>query len=120
MEQASYLVKNWIHMRWHTEFDFWNEFYNNLPEQLKKYSIVDAFLFNSKSIDNSVHSSRNRSFDYGIALNLFEYKEESICILIERGQQYLEYGIVVATSNFTSLLSERVSIGELKNLEFSF
>lgn len=95
MEQASYLVNNWIHMRWHTEMDFWTDFYQNMPEKLNKFTIVDEFLFSSKNIDNSVHSSRNRSFDYGIALNLFNYKKENICILIERGQQYLEYGIII-------------------------
>jgi hypothetical protein len=95
MQQASYLVNNWIHMRWHTEMDFWNCFYENLPEQLKSFAIVEEYLFNTKSVDNSIFSSRNRSFDYGIALHLFDYKEESICILIERGQQYLEYGIII-------------------------
>lgn len=96
MEQASYLVNNWVHMRWHTEMDFWNTLFNNMPDHLKSYKPIDEYLFTSNNIDNTVHSSRNRSFDYGIALHLFGYTEnENICFFIERGQQNVEYGIIV-------------------------
>ena len=101
MEQASYLVNNWIHMRWHTEMDFWIALQTSMPESLKQYKLINDFMFSPEHINGTVHARNNRDFEYGIAFTLFKYKEEEevnneeICFFILRGRQALEYGITI-------------------------
>lgn len=95
MEQAEYLVSNWNHMKWHTEMDFWNDLLSHKPDTLKQYDLVNWFLFDEDFLNGTVHSKRNRDFQYGIAIKLFDYEDEEICFMIERGDDSLDYGIVV-------------------------
>lgn len=100
MEQASYLVNNWIHMRWHTEMDFWIALQNSMPENLKQFKLINDFMFSPEHIDGTVHARNNRDFEYGIAFTLFKYKEEEsnneeVSFFILRGRQALEYGITI-------------------------
>ena len=68
MEQAEYLVRNWVHMKWHLEMYFWNTMRDNIPEGLKKYNIVQEYSYSREYINGTVHGKRNRVFDYGITL----------------------------------------------------
>ena len=95
MEQASYLVDNWSHMRWHTEMDFWNDLLASKPKILEWYDLIEAYQFTPKHIDGTVHTSRNRDFEYGIAFTLFKHKDESICFFIERNDKQIDYGIMI-------------------------
>ncbi|WP_417558818.1 PD-(D/E)XK nuclease family protein [Mesoflavibacter zeaxanthinifaciens] len=95
MKQAHYIADNWIHMKWHTEWEFWNDFYNQIPDSLKGLPIVEEFLFSSDKLDNAIHYERNRNYEYGLAIKLFEYNNEDICLYIERNSQRLFYGIIV-------------------------
>lgn len=95
MEQTAYLVKNWNHMKWHTEMDFWNEMLNSMPSTIKKYKLIEDFLYDKDYIHNAVNKKRNRDFEYGIAFKLFNYKDEEICFLVERSGWNLDYGLFV-------------------------
>lgn len=95
MKQAQYIADNWIHMKWHTEWEFWNELAAQKPEYLKMYIPIDKFLYSDEFLNGVIHSSRNRDFEYGIAFKLFEYKNEEVCFMIERGEHGLDYGLFV-------------------------
>lgn len=95
MEQASYVVNNWSHMRWHTEMNFWNDLLENKPKNLSNYTLIEEYQFSTTYINGAVHSSRNRDLEYGIALSLFDYGDENICFFIERNNTQIGYGIMV-------------------------
>lgn len=95
MKQAQYIADNWIHMKWHTEWDFWNELSSQKPEKLKNYIPIDKFLYSDEFLNGVIHSRRNKDFEYGITFKLFEYKKEEVCFMIERGDDGLDYGLLI-------------------------
>ncbi|QRM90784.1 hypothetical protein FG167_16565 [Lacinutrix sp. WUR7] len=113
MKQAQFLADNWIHMKWHTEMDFWNELFTQIPNELKPYPIVEEFLFNDKFLNGVIHSSRNKDFEYGLMLKLFNFKDEEICFMIERGEDRLDYGLLI---NYLNLDKKK---WEIKKTDFS-
>ncbi|UOQ76549.1 PD-(D/E)XK nuclease family protein [Hymenobacter sp. 5516J-16] len=98
---AHVLVRNWNHVRWHTEWDFW--------EDLAKVVEADGYIISSERrytdelISRVVHYSRNRNPWYGIGLPLptSEFTGGPLKLLIERGDSRMYYGIVIPVADET-------------------
>ncbi|MEP2403338.1 MAG: PD-(D/E)XK nuclease family protein, partial [Nonlabens ulvanivorans] len=48
MKTAHFLVKNWKHIRWHTEWDFWNELKAQAPESV---ALSEHFEYSAKKLN---------------------------------------------------------------------
>ncbi len=88
-ERGAILVRNWDHVRWHTEWNFWTEL---LALVEPKYNILSNSKFTSTAIDVVVHGSRNKNYHYGIAFNIGRFYDNDIEFKIERGREPLYYG----------------------------
>lgn len=92
MKTAHFLVKNWNHIRWHTEWDFWNELKTQAP---KDVILSEHFEYSAQKLNSVIHHKRNRNNRYGLAIELFEEQGDEICLLIERGAETVFYGVRV-------------------------
>src|SRR5690606_30266947 len=97
-ENVLKLVENWIHVRWHTEWDFWNELENLIS---KKYLISGLRKYSVAYLNSTIHKSRNRSPWYGILFCVKKLEDIEISVLVERGDERLYYGIVMVKDNAT-------------------
>ncbi|PHQ27795.1 PDDEXK-like family protein [Leeuwenhoekiella nanhaiensis] len=94
---AQFLVNNWIHMKWHTEFEFWNAL-NSKVSEVSDFEVIECKKYSIEAIDKSVHSSRNRNLSYGLMINTGLAQIESdkdLVIYIERGGYILTIGLCV-------------------------
>lgn len=90
--KAQKIAESWIHLKWKTEFDFWNDLSKKISS---KYKILDNQKFSSETIDCVIHQTRNRNPWYGIMFQIASYKDYNVNIYIERGLWDLYYGITI-------------------------
>jgi hypothetical protein len=90
--KASLIAKNWKHVAWTTEYEFWTDFIELIQQ---KYKILDYQKFNSDKLDSMIHKTRNRFPWYGIMFNICVYKGHKINLYIERGFENLYYGLTI-------------------------
>lgn len=96
--QVFKLVSNWDHVRWHTEWDFWNELESLIS---KKYIISSLRKYSSDYLTGAIHKSRNRDQWYGIMFCIKKADDIETCVFIERGDERLYYGIIMVKNNTT-------------------
>ncbi|WP_462264564.1 PDDEXK-like family protein [Mucilaginibacter sp.] len=89
---AKKIAENWVHVKWHTEWDFWTDLEAIVS---KEYAIMDRCKFSADKLNGVIHRSRNRLAWYGIMFKLNEYKNCEICLFVERGWEDVYYGITV-------------------------
>lgn len=94
--KAQVISENWIHVRWHTEWDFWTGLEKLVEEE---YEILPIQKYSVANLDNVIHRSRNRDPWYGIMFSLFKKGNDDFCLFIERGWGDLYYGITVVNNN---------------------
>ncbi|MDZ7774424.1 MAG: hypothetical protein U5L09_01810 [Bacteroidales bacterium] len=90
--KAQKIAENWIHIKWHTEYDFWNEFENIIS---KEYEILDYQKYSNKSLDSVIHYSKNKNAWFGLMFKIAEFKSAEVCLFIERGWLDIYYGITL-------------------------
>ncbi|GAA3927630.1 PD-(D/E)XK nuclease family protein [Hymenobacter algoricola] len=88
-EQAAIIARNWSHVRWHTEWDFWNEL---LALVENKYEVSTIGKFSDESISRTVHGSRNRSPWYGLSFCVGNLHGAGVNVRIERNEGPIYYG----------------------------
>lgn len=93
---AHILVNNWKHVRWHTEWDFWQDLAQVI--EADGYTISPERRYSADLIDRVVHYSRNRNPWYGIGFPLPGPASMGgvLKLLIERGDGRMYYGLVIA------------------------
>ncbi|WP_159949999.1 PDDEXK-like family protein [Polaribacter septentrionalilitoris] len=101
IESALTIAQNWIHIKWHTEWDFWNYFEEKIKSE--NYIILDEQKFSKKNLNSVIHQARNKNFWYGLKFELSEYKNEKVYLMIQRGFGQLIYGIKTVESNVEEL-----------------
>ncbi len=87
--------ERWNDIKWHTEWEFWNDFENLIKE---KYNceILDFQKYSKGNIGEAVHKNRNINYFYGLAFSIAKIKDDNeICFYIERGNEKLYYGLVI-------------------------
>lgn len=106
---AHILVRNWNHVRWHTEYDFWQDLAGIIEED--GFQIAPERRYSQELISRVVHYQRNRNPWYGISILMpsFDMVGSPIKLMIERSDGVLYYGIL-ATSPDTATRKQAYSI----------
>jgi hypothetical protein len=110
---AKKIAENWVHVRWHTEWDFWSDLENKIST---KYNILELQKYSADNISSVVHYTRNRNYWYGIMFEINKYKGDQACIFIERSDGKVYYGLTTVRENSKrfnkemkfSLLAEKI------------
>ncbi|WP_439880738.1 PD-(D/E)XK nuclease family protein [Pontibacter sp. MBLB2868] len=91
--KASKIVKNWKHIKWYTEWDFWNELEAEISND--GFSILPNEKFDAQKLNSVIHKNRNRNPWFGIMIELAHHKDDIICLYIRRGTRNIYCGITV-------------------------
>ena len=97
--KAQMIAENWIHVRWHTEYDFWLDFEKVVANE---YKILDSQKFSADTLNSVIHQSRNRNPWYGLKFEIGKLENYSLCVFIERGFGELYYGLFVQNEDCNS------------------
>ena len=81
-ERAIMIARNWCHVQWHTEWDFWTEL-ETLIERTYKVSTERKFSDDKLSV--MVHGSRNKNPHYGLMFCVGKVHGTNVNVSIERG-----------------------------------
>jgi len=111
---ASIIASNWVHVKWHTEYDFWIDFENTIKSS-SQYEIIDVQKYSPDNITSVVHKSRNKNPWYGIMLRILNLNGVDFCIFIERGWNDLYYGLLM----LDSINSKRINNSDLMFIKLS-
>lgn len=101
---AKKLIDNWIHIRWHTEDNFWRSFEGVIS---KKFSIIELQKFSNDYLNRAIHSKKNRKTFYGLHFIIAEEKDYNICLSIERGFDNVFYGVTLRKKNSNEWMTEQ-------------
>lgn len=93
--KAQKIVESWVHVEWHTEFDFWNDLAQKISS---KYKILETQKYSAEKLDNIWHKTRNRNPLYGIMFKIADYKGYNVNLYVERGWYAMYYGITMEKS----------------------
>jgi len=101
IESALTISQNWIHIKWHTEWDFWE----TLEEKIKNenYTILKNQKYSDNNLNSVIHQTRNRNPWYGLKFELSDYKNEKVYLMIQRGFGQVIYGIKTKEENVQEL-----------------
>ncbi len=96
---SAYKIQDrWNDIKWHTEWDFWNDFKEIIKEPYKK-QILNEQKFSQEYISSATHRKQNRDVFYGITFKIAEKNDYLVCLSIERGYSNMYYGIIVKDGN---------------------
>lgn len=83
-ESAAIIARNWNHVRWHTEYDFWTEL---LALAKTIFQISDDNRFTEDAISKHVHGGKNKDWWYGLNFPIGKLFGIDVTFEIERGEQ---------------------------------
>lgn len=96
-ESAAVLIRNWNHVRWHTEWDFWTEL---LALSETKFQVLDDSRFTDDAISKHVHGGNNKDWWYGLVFSIGNLFGSDVIFKIERGEQEaIYYGLIHCSTN---------------------
>lgn len=96
-ESAAIIVRNWNHVRWHTEWDFWTEL---LALAETKFQVSDDSRFTADAISKHVHGGNNKDWWYGLVFPVGKLFNNDVTFKIERGEQEaVYYGFLHCSTN---------------------
>lgn len=96
-EQAAIIARNWNHMRWHTEWDFWTELATLVETKFK----LSEDRFSADAISKLVHGGHNKDYYYGIEFSVGRLFGNDVVFKVERGEEPMYYGFLYGTANET-------------------
>jgi hypothetical protein len=91
MESALSIARNWVHMRWHTEWDFWKCFETKLKSE--NITILEEQKYSPENLNCVIHQVRNKNYWYGLKFELSLYKNEKVYLMIQRGHGQVVFGV---------------------------
>lgn len=89
-ERAAIIERNWKHVRWHTEWDFWNEL---LAVVENSHEVSPGGRFSADALDKVVHERRNRNPWYGLSFLIGKLYGTDVNLRIERNEGPMYYGL---------------------------
>lgn len=95
-ERASILTANWNHVRWHTEWDFWNALLALIE---KTHKVASGGRFTADALDKVVHGKRGKNPWYGLSIMLGELNGSDVNLRMERNAGPMYYGLPYCTSD---------------------
>lgn len=90
--QAHKIATNWIHVKWHTEWDFWKAFESLIANE---YKISEQNKYSAASLTSAIHRKRGGNRCYGLLFEIAKADEGNFCIYIERGDEDIYYGLTL-------------------------
>jgi len=108
--------ERWNDIKWHTEWEFWNDLENLIKE---KYNceILDFQKYSEGNIGDATHKNRNINYYYGLAFSITEIKnDKDVCLYIERGDEKLYYGLVIKNKSDKWIVTDDSLFQEIKSL----
>ena len=106
-EKAVIIAQNWGHVRWHTEWDFWNEL---LALVENKFEVSPSGQFSADALDKAVHGRRGRSPYYGLSFCIGTLQSTPVNLRIERNEGPMYYGIPYCTTDASTRSRIRTSV----------
>lgn len=96
-ESAAIIVRNWNHVRWHTEWGFWTEL---LALVETKFQVSDDSRFTEDAISKHVHGGNNKDWWYGLVFSIGKLFGNDVLFKIERGEQEaVYYGLLYCSTD---------------------
>lgn len=95
-ERAMIIARNWNHVRWHTEWEFWNEF---LAVVEHSYHVSPGRRFSAAEIDKVVHGRNGKSPWYGLSFLIGKLSGTDVHLRIERNEGPMYYGLPYCSSD---------------------
>jgi hypothetical protein len=88
---AKKIVENWNHVKWHTEWDYWND----LQKVIEKdgFKISEKQKFSPVFLSGVIHKAQNRNPWYGIMIEIGKFKGHNVFLMIERSFGDMYFGI---------------------------
>lgn len=102
--KAQKIAENWIHVKWNTEWYFWRDLEAVIN---REYPILNYMKYSSEKLNNAIHSKRNRSPWYGLMFEIGKFQNDTACLLIERSDGSLYYGITMLREGERSINNEK-------------
>lgn len=96
IHKAFTIASNWIHIKWHVEWNFWVDFENIIAQE---FVILPNQKYSKSLLNSVIHDKKNRNPWFGIMFEIFSIGEDRFCILIERGWGDLYYGITILNND---------------------
>lgn len=98
---AQIIVGNWNHIKWHTEWDFWSYF----EDQIKKdgFEILEKNKFSTESLDRKIHQTRNRG-EFGFMFEIGKIEETNFYVYIQRA----DFGTIVGIRVYGEFTSDKI------------
>ncbi|MBN2717813.1 MAG: hypothetical protein JXX14_18330 [Deltaproteobacteria bacterium] len=110
-KSAAKIAENWIHVRWHTEYDYWNEFYEVTK---KEYEMDDSVKCTNDWLDSVIHGKRNKNPWFGLQFPIGKFNGQDVMLMIERGWEKCYFGIREPDATIREQLAHLIS-GDQKN-----
>ncbi|OKL39984.1 hypothetical protein [Pontibacter flavimaris] len=99
---AKKIVDNWVHIRWYTEWNFWNELEKIIEGE---YTVLPIHKFSGDHLDVAIHRSRKRNLQYGLMFSVKKLNTHNICLYIERGDDNMYYGLTILDEHNSRIAS---------------
>ena len=88
---AHKIVANWNHLRWHTEWEYWEALERRAGDA--GFTIAPDFKYSRDRLNGVIHRTRKRNPWYGLRFDIAKYKNKSVVIAVERGFGNVIFGI---------------------------
>ncbi|WP_298325541.1 PD-(D/E)XK nuclease family protein [uncultured Dokdonia sp.] len=120
---ASKIAENWVHIKWHTEFDFWNDL-EEIIKRNSKYEITEIQKFSENNLSSVIHKSRGKNPWYGILFKIYKIENLDYCIFIERGNDNVYFGLLILNENKervenSNTIHKKISLALSKSVEWN-
>lgn len=109
-ENAAIIARNWNHVRWHTEWDFWNELLASIKN---RYEISATGKFSSDALDKMIHERRGRNPWYGLSFFIGSIHNSHMSVRIERNTGPVCYGLRYGDSDDDTRARMRLALRPL-------
>jgi hypothetical protein len=111
--QAKKIVDNWVHVKWHTEWEFWTELEKTISQE---YRILPHQKYSVEYLNGSIHRSKNRDNLYGILFSIKRLGNDELCIAVEKGgDERMYYGITILRDGTDRGASDEPIYNDLAN-----
>lgn len=94
---AYQIYERWNDIKWHTEWDFWNNFKDVIEKEVVE--LWQTQQYSVETVSDATHKSRNKNPWYGITFKIATWTNQNstfnICLYIERGNANLSYGLIL-------------------------
>ncbi len=105
MLQAKLIADNWVHVKWHTEWDFWTDLEKLVTT---KFKVLEHQKYSEENLSSVYHWSRGKNPWYGLMFKIGELLDTNVCLFIERGTNELYFGITMLLKGDRLITNDKI------------